>query len=103
MIVVNTDFITGKNVETLELVFGSTVQTKNVFKDIGAGFKNLIGGELTSYTKMMDEARQIAIIHMKEKATALNADAVINLRFSTSAVMDGAAEVTAYGTAVKFV
>ena len=99
MIIVNTDFITGKNIETLELVFGSTVQTKNVFKDIGAGLKNLIGGELTSYTKMMDEA----ITHMKEKAVALNADAVINLRFSTSSVMDGAAEVTAYGTAVKFV
>ncbi|MGP1415251.1 MAG: YbjQ family protein [Treponema sp.] len=103
MIIVNTDFITGKNIETIDLVFGSTVQTKNVFKDIGAGLKNLIGGELTSYTKMMDEARQIAITHMKERALALNADAVINLRFSTSSVMDGAAEVTAYGTAVKFV
>ena len=57
MVIVSTDFITGKNIETLELVFGSTVQTKNVFKDIGASLKNLIGGELTSYTKMMDEAR----------------------------------------------
>ena len=103
MIIVNTDFISGKNIETIELVFGSTVQTKNVFKDIGASLKNLIGGELTSYTKMMDEARQIAITHMKERALALNADAIINLRFSTSSVMDGAAEVTAYGTAVKFV
>ena len=103
MVVVSTDFITGKNIQTLELVFGSTVQTKNVFKDIGASLKNLIGGELASYTKMMDEARQIAITHMKEKAEALGADAVVNLRFSTSAVMDGAAEVTAYGTVVKFV
>jgi hypothetical protein len=103
MIIVNTDFITGKNIETIGLVFGSTVQTKNVFKDIGASLKNLIGGELTSYTKMMDEARQIAITHIKEKALALNADAIVNLRFSTSSIMDGAAEVTAYGTAVKFI
>lgn len=103
MVIVNTDFISGKNVETISLVFGSTVQTKNVFKDLGAGLKNLVGGELKSYTKMMDEARKIAISHMEEKAKEAGADAVINLRFSTSAVMDGAAEVTAYGTAVRFV
>lgn len=103
MIIVNTDFISGKNLETLSLVFGSTVQSKNMFKDIGAGLKNLIGGELGSYTKMMDEARSIAVEKMSKKAESMNADAVINLRFSTSAVMDGAAEVTAYGTAVKFV
>ncbi|UTC66374.1 YbjQ family protein [Treponema sp. OMZ 792] len=103
MIVVNTDFISGKNIETIALVFGSTVQSKNMFKDFGAGLKNLVGGELGSYTKMMDEARGIAIEHMIKKAEQMNADAVINLRFSTSAVMQGAAEVTAYGTAVKFV
>ena len=103
MTIVNTDFISGKNLETISLVFGSTVQTKNVFKDFGAGLKNLIGGEVGSYTRMMDEARQVAIEHMKDRARELGADAVVNLRFSTSAVMQGAAEVTAYGPAVKFV
>ena len=103
MTIVNTDFISGKNLETISLVFGSTVQTKNVFKDFGAGLKNLIGGEVGSYTRMMDEARQVAIEHMNDRARELGADAVVNLRFSTSAVMQGAAEVTAYGTAVKFV
>ncbi|MEL3901227.1 MAG: YbjQ family protein [Treponema phagedenis] len=103
MIIVNTDFISGKKLETLSLVLGSTVQSKNMFKDIGAGLKNLIGGELGSYTKMMDEARGIAVEKMAEKARELGADAVVNVRFSTSAVMDGAAEVTAYGTAVRFI
>lgn len=103
MTIVNTDFITGKNLETISMVFGSTVQSKNMFKDIGAGLKNLIGGELGSYTKMMDEARSIAVEKMSEKAKAMGADGIINVRFSTSAVMDGAAEVTAYGTAVKFI
>ena len=74
-----------------------------MFKDIGAGLKNLIGGELGSYTKMMDEARSIAIKKMAAKAEEKGADAVINVRFSSSSVMDGAAEVTAFGTAVKFV
>lgn len=103
MIVVTADFISGKNLQTLSLVMGSTVQSKNMFKDIGAGLKNLIGGELGSYTQMMDEARTIAIEKMSSKAQALGADAVISVRFSTSAVMDGAAEVTAYGTAVRFI
>ncbi len=103
MIIVNTDFISGKTLETISLVFGSTVQTRNMFKDIGAGLKNLIGGELGSYTKMMDEARSIAIKKMAAKAEEKGADAVVNVRFSSSSVMDGAAEVTAFGTAVKFV
>ncbi len=103
MTIVNTDFISGKELETISLVFGSTVQSKNMFKDLGAGLKTMIGGQLGSYTKMMNEARAIAIQYMIERAEEMGADAVINVKFSTSAVMAGAAEVTAYGTAVKFV
>lgn len=103
MIIVTTDFISGKNIETLTLVFGSTVRAKNVVHDIGAGLKNLFGGEVNSYTDMMDESRAIAIERMAKKAQALGADGIINVRFSASSIMEGAAEVTAYGTAVRFV
>lgn len=103
MILVNTDFITGKELETLSIVKGSTIQSKNVGKDISQGFKTLIGGELKAYTQMMDEARAIATKRMVEEAEALGADAVINLRYASSAVMQGAAEVIVYGTAVKFI
>ncbi|MGL5257476.1 MAG: YbjQ family protein [Proteocatella sp.] len=103
MILVNTDFITGKNLETISIVKGSTIQSKHLGKDIMSGLKTLVGGELQAYTEMMDEARAIATKRMVEEATALQADAVINIRYSSSAIMQGAAEVIVYGTAVKFV
>lgn len=103
MILVNTDFITDKELKTLELVKGSTIQTKHLGKDISQGFKHLVGGELKAYTEMMNEARALATKRMAEEAESLGADAVINIRYSTSAVMQGAAEVIVYGTAVKFI
>ena len=87
--------------EPLGLVKGTVVQSKNVGKDFMAGMKTLVGGEITGYTEMLTEARQIATKRMVDEATALGADAVINVRFGSSAVMQGAAEVIAYGTAVK--
>ena len=102
MLIVNTDFITGKELETIGLVKGSTIQSKNIGKDLGQGFKSLVGGELKSYTKMMNEARDLATDRMIEEAQTLGADAVINVRYSSSAVMQGAAEIIVYGTAVKF-
>ncbi len=102
MIIVNTDYITGKELEVLGLVQGAMVQTKNIGKDLGAGFKSIVGGELKGYTEMMSEARNVAGQRMVKDAEALGADAIINVRFATSAIMQGAAEVLAYGTAVKF-
>ena len=87
--------------EPLGLLKGTAVQSKNVGKDFMAGMKTLVGGEITGYTEMLVEARQIATKRMVDEATALGADAVINVRFGSSAVMQGAAEVIAYGTAVK--
>lgn len=103
MIVVNTDYIHGKELEMLGLVKGSTIQSKNIGRDITQGLKSLVGGELASYTKMMDEARDIATQKMIKEAEALKADAIVNVRFATSAIIQGAAEVMAYGTAVKFI
>ena len=103
MLLVNTDYITGKELEMLGLVKGSTIQTRNVGRDITQGFKTLVGGELKAYTEMMNEARELATSRMAQEAEALGADAVVNIRFVSSSVMQGAAEVVAYGTAVKFV
>jgi len=102
MILVNTDYIEGKKLEMLGLVKGATVQTKHVGKDILAGFKTIIGGEIKVYTELMDNARDIATQRMIDDATKLGASAVVNVKFATAAVMGGAAEVIAYGTAVKF-
>ena len=102
MILVNTDFITGKDLETITLVKGSTIQSKNIGKDISQGFKTLIGGELKAYNEMMNDARALATKRMVEEATNLGADGIINIRYASSAVMQGAAEVIVYGTAVKF-
>ena len=102
MIVVNTDYISGKDLEMLGLVKGSTIQTKNIGRDITQGFKTLVGGELGAYTQMMNDARELAAQRMEEDAIRLGADAVVNVRFATSAIMQGAAEVMADGTAVKF-
>ena len=103
MILVNTDFISGKELETLSLVKGSTFQSKNIGKDIAQSFKTLVGGELKAYNEMMNEARALATKRMVAEAEELGADAVINVRYSSSSVMQGAAEVIVYGTAVKFV
>ena len=103
MLLVNTDYITGKELEMLGLVKGSTIQTRNVGRDITQGFKTLVGGELKAYTEMMNEARELATSRMVQEAEALGADAIVNIRFVSSSVMQGAAEVVAYGTAVKFV
>ena len=102
MILVNTPTIAGKNLIHLGLVTGNTVQSKNAFKDIGAGFRNLVGGEVVSYTKMLAEAREVALRRMSEQAQAMGADAVVNIRFSSASIMDGAAEILASGTTVKF-
>ncbi len=102
MIITTTDFITGKELETLGIVKGSTVQTKNVGRDIAASFKNLVGGELKGYTEMMNEARAIATDRMVLEAQVLEADAVVCVRYATSSITQGAAEVIVYGTAVKF-
>jgi uncharacterized protein YbjQ (UPF0145 family) len=93
----------GKEIEVLGLVKGTVVQTKNVGKDFMAGMKTLVGGEITGYTEMLIEARQIATKRMVDEAEALGADAIIGVRFGSAQVMQGAAEVVAYGTAVKFI
>ncbi len=103
MVVVNTDYITGRNFEMIGLVQGSCIQSRHIGKDIGAGFRNLVGGEMKAYTEMMDDSRRIATDRMVAQAQYYGADAVINVRFTTSAIIQGAAEVMAYGTAVKFV
>lgn len=102
MILVNTDYITGKELETLMLVKGSTVHSKNIGKDILSGLKTIVGGELTEYTEMLNEARAIATKRMVDEAETLGADAVISIRYTSSNVMQGASELMAYGTAVKF-
>ena len=101
MLMVTTDYIAGKELEMLGLVKGSTIQSKHIGKDILSSFKTLVGGELEAYNEMMNEARAIATKRMVMVAEALGADAVINIRYASSAIMQGAAEVIAYGTAVK--
>ena len=103
MIVVNTDFISGKKLQTLSLVRGSTVHSKNLGRDILSSLKTIVGGEIVDYTNMMNEARAIATQRMVEDAQKLDADAVINVRYASSAIMQGDAEIIEYGTAVKFV
>jgi uncharacterized protein YbjQ (UPF0145 family) len=101
MILVNTDFITDKKITTLGLVKGSTIRAKHLGKDILAGLKTIVGGELTGYCEMIDEARAIATKRMVDEAEKLGAEAVINIRYATSNVAQGAAEILVYGTAVK--
>ena len=103
MILVNTDYISGKEFEMLGLVKGSTIQSKHLGKDIVQSFKTLVGGELKAYNEMMNDARALATKRMVEEAETLKADAIVNVRYASSAIMQGAAEVIVYGTAVKFV
>ena len=102
MLLVNTNFITGKELETLGIVKGNVVQCRNVGRDFMAGIKTLVGGELKEYTEMLNQARQIAIKRMVDEAETMGADAIINIRYAASSIMQGAAEVIAYGTAVKY-
>lgn len=102
MILVTTDFISGKELETLQLVKGSVVVSKNVVRDVFAGLKTIIGGELKGYTELLNDARRIATERMMGEAVMMGADAIIEVRFVTSEIMAAAAEVTVYGTAVKF-
>ena len=95
--------ITGKELEMLGLVRGSTIQSKNIGKDIAQSFKTIVGGELKAYTEMMNEARAVATDRMVAEAEGMGADAVVNIRYASSSVMQGAAEVIAYGTAVRFI
>lgn len=96
------DHIPGQEYEALGMVKGTIVQTKNLGKDFMAGMKNLVGGEITSYTEMLNEARQIAVKRMVDEAKEMGADAVVGVRYGSAQMMAGAAEVIAYGTAVKF-
>ncbi len=102
MILTTTETIGEKELEMLGLVKGSTIQTVNAFRDIGAGLKTLVGGELTKYNEMMNSARALATKRMTEEAEAMGADAIVCIRYSSASVMQSAAEVMAYGTAVKF-
>ena len=101
MLLLNIDHIPGKEIEVLGLVKGTVVQSKNFGKDFMAGMKTLVGGEIVGYTEMLIEARQIATKRMVDEATAMGADAILNIRFGSSSMMQSAAEVIAYGTAVK--
>ncbi|MBQ8316416.1 MAG: YbjQ family protein [Lachnospiraceae bacterium] len=102
MILVNTDYISGKELEMLGLVKGSTIQSKHIGRDIAQSFKTIVGGELKAYNEMMNDARALATKRMVAEAEGLGADAIVNVRYASAAVMQGAAEVMAYGTAVKF-
>ncbi len=95
------DYIPGMEIEALGMVKGAIVQTKHFGKDFMAGMKTLVGGEIAGYTEMLNEARQIAVKRMVDEAEALGADAVIGVRYGSAQMMQGAAEVIAYGTAVK--
>ncbi|MDY3276188.1 MAG: YbjQ family protein [Agathobacter sp.] len=97
------EYIPGQEIEALGIVKGTVVQTKNVGHDFMAGMKTLVGGEIVSYTQMLNEARQIAVKRMVDEAKEMGADAVIGVKYGSSQVMSGAAEVIAYGTAVKYV
>jgi uncharacterized protein YbjQ (UPF0145 family) len=98
-----TDSISGKNLEMLGLVQGNIVRTKNIGKSIVAGFRAMAGGEVSIFTNLLNEAREIAIKRMQDQAKALGADAIVCVRIATCSVMDGSSEVTAYGTAVKYI
>lgn len=102
MLITTTDYIPGREIiEVIDVVRGSTVRARNLGRDIFAGLKNLVGGEISEYTRLMADAREQAIDRMIADAEEIEADAIINVRFATAAVMQGASEILAYGTAVK--
>ena len=101
MLIVTTEHISGKEMEMLGLVKGSTIQTVNALRDIGAGLRTLVGGEMKKYNEMMDNAREIATQRMIEEARKLGADAIVSVRYASSSIMQSAAEIMVYGTAVR--
>ena len=103
MLLLNIDYVPNRKIEALGLVKGSVVQAKSFGKDFMSGMKNLVGGEVEAYTDLLAQARQIATKRMVDDAQAMGADAVLNIRYTSSSIMQGAAEVTAYGTAVRIV
>lgn len=103
MLLLNIDHVPGKELEALGVVKGSVVFSKNFGKDFMAAVKTLVGGEIVDYTQMLNEARAIAVKRMVDEAEGMGADAVVNIRYASSSVMQGAAECIAYGTAVKYV
>ena len=102
MKIITVESLQGVNYETLGIVSGSTIRAKNMFSDLGQALKNIVGGELKAYTQMMEKAREQATSRMIEQAEAMGADAIIGVRFATSAIMVQAAEVLVYGTAIRF-
>ena len=102
MLIVTTETISGKELEMLGMVKGSTIQSKHLGNDIAQSFKTLVGGELKAYTEMMNDARALATKRMVQEAEALGADAIVGVHYGSAAVMQAAAEVIAYGTAVKY-
>ncbi|GAA2944806.1 heavy metal-binding domain-containing protein [Enterococcus raffinosus] len=103
MLVTTTETIPGQNYEIIGEVFGLTTQSKNVFKNIGASLKNVVGGEIKAYTEMLEEAREFAIKRLIENAEQLDADAVVMMRFDSGSIVTDMQTVAAYGTAVKYV
>ena len=103
MLLLNIEYIPGKRIEALGMVKGSVVQCKNFGKDFMAGMKTLVGGEIEGYTEMLNEARQIATKRMVDEAIAMEADAVIAIRYASAPIMQSAAEICAYGTAVRVI
>lgn len=103
MLITTTENIPGKNYEIIGEVFGVTTQSRNMFSDIGAGFKSMVGGEIKGYTKMLTVSRQNAIDRLKEEAAAVGADAIVMMRFDSGSIATDMQSVVAYGTAVKFV
>ena len=102
-LIVSAEYIAGKEIEMLGMVKGSTIQTKNIGRDITQGFKSMVGGELVAYNEMMNDARALATKRMVAEAEAMNADAIVCVRYTSATIAGGAAEVMAYGTAVKIV
>ena len=102
MLIITTDFIPGREIhEVIDIARGSTVRARNIGRDIFAQLKNIIGGEISEYTKLMSDSREHAIERMISDAKSIDADAVINVRFTTSMISQGTAEILAYGTAVR--
>ena len=101
MILLTIEYVPGREIEALGLVKGTVVQSKNFGKDFMAGMKTIVGGEIRGYTEMLIEARQIATKRMVDEAEALGADGIVGIRYASASIMQGAAEITAYGTAVR--
>ena len=103
MLLTTTEYIAGKEIEMITMVMGTTVESKHVGKDFMSGLQSIVGGELVSYTEMMNDARAIATKRMMDEAERVGAEAIVGVRYSSSSVMAGASEIMAYGTAVKYV